>query len=458
MPTVVGVDIGLQSIKVAVVEGSAKQPRIASFIDHKLEGGQTTRALGPADLGDLIAQILSDRGLTGQQAVASIPATSCLIREVTVPFTRPDQIRKTIKFQAESVFHAVSIDDLIVEYYKLSEQGEKSRLLVVGLKKDRLRERLEALELAQVDASALDLDATALYGALYVTPAVKEGKRILGVDLGGGTMKMVAIEAGKLRGLRSTRLQAASIKVGGGPDKKRSRDMSRSGSRDGFSLDELKKNLSESEQNDVFFGGEDEGRLPVVILDEEQTEIFDFAEAPEAERQDVLQKLFLEIDRSLASTRLEGPLDQIFLTGGGAAVEGIEKAFADHFGAPCERVAFEGAVPSKLSRDAMRSLDLYGAVALGLALKGIGIDPAGLDFRKEEFAYQGKFGKAKRGVACALVLLFVLFFVVAYDYQMVEMERLMRKQDHVKQYQREVYLTLFPEEASKPPEDLLIAL
>ncbi len=460
MAIAIGLDIGLQSIKIAVVEGGRKGARVLSFHHHKLEGNETTRALGPADLGDLVKRVVADARAPAAAAsvVAAVPAASAFAREVTVPFTRHDQIAKTIKFQAESVFHAVSIDDLIVEFYKLAEHGEKSRVLVLGVKKDLLRERLSTLEAADLDPVAVDLDAAALYGALSITPAVREGKRVLGVDLGGGTMKMVAIEGGKLRGLRATRLKAASLKVG---PKKPGRDSQAGESGGGLSLDDLKRNLSDAEREDMFFasGAEDEGRLPVVILDEEQSELFDFAEAPEAERQDVLEKVFLEIDRTLASTHMDGALDVVYLTGGGAGVEGIEKAFAEHFGAPAERVSLKDALPSKLSRPAAEAFDLYGAVALGLGLKGVGVDPSGLDFRKEEFVFQGKFERAKRGLACALVLLFVFFFVVAYRFQMLEMERLGRQQEQALKYQAIIYYGLFPEERNRPvPESFAFAL
>jgi len=51
---------------------------------------------------------------------------------------------------------------------------------------------------------------------------------------------------------------------------------------------------------------EDEGRLPVVILDELQSEVFDLASESEETRQNVLEKILLEIDRTLATTRLAG--------------------------------------------------------------------------------------------------------------------------------------------------------
>ena len=102
MAVSIGLDIGLTSLKAAVVDGTAKQPKLAGFYSLKLEPGKTTRALGPADLADLVRDFLARSKVPAGNVVAAIPAASCLSREITVPFARDDQIRKTIKFQAES--------------------------------------------------------------------------------------------------------------------------------------------------------------------------------------------------------------------------------------------------------------------------------------------------------------------------------------------------------------------
>jgi Tfp pilus assembly PilM family ATPase len=461
----VGLDIGLQAIKIAVVDGTAKKPRLKDFIDYRLEAGETTRSLGPDGLAILLRRVFRERKVPeGATLVTAVPAASALTRELQVPFSRDDQIAKTIKFQAESVFPSTPIDDMVVDYYKLEDarppaaekktggrggaaegKSERSRLLVIALRKEVLRQQLGMLAAAEMDPALVDLDAAAIFNAFTATRDAQEGKRTLIIDLGGGSMKVLAVEGGRLRALRSLRAQAGGIKVG---EKKQPR----------LTLEDLKTGLSPEEKDDAFFM-EEEGRLPVVILDEEQSEVFDLASESEETRQNVLEKILLEIDRTLAASRLEGPIERVVLTGGGAAAEGIERAFAEHFQAPCERLSFQGAaVAVKGARGADR-VDLVGATALGLALKGIGWDKGGLDFRKEEFTFAGKFEKAKRGVACALVLLFVFFFVIAYDYQLVEMTRLYRKQDRILHYQRNIYFTLFPEEdPRKPPQDILVAL
>lgn len=463
MAVSIGLDVGVQSVKIAVIEGSAKKPRLRAFIDHRLEPGHTTRALGQDGLAALLQRLFLEKKVPrGGTIVAAAAAASCLTRELTVPFAREEQIAKTIKFQAESVFPSISIDDMVVEYYKLDDlrlpvptgekkagkeavKHERSRLLVIALKKEALRQQLATLQLAEIDPAMVDLDVGAIYNAWSLGAGAAAAERTLIVDLGSGSMKMLAIEGGRLRALRSLRAQAAGIKVG---EKKRPTP----------TLEDLKDGLSPDEREDAFFM-EDEGRLPVVILDEEQSEVFDLASESEETRQNVLEKILLEIDRTLATTRLEGPIEKVLLTGGGAAADGIEKAFADHFQAPCGRLELARALgaPVKGGARGQESLDLVGATAVGLALKGIGYDKSGIDFRKEEFTFAGKFEKAKRGVACSLVLLFVFFFILAYNYRVVEMDRLWRKQDSLLKFQRRIWFTLFPDD-QKPPPDVLEAL
>ena len=465
MAIAVGLDLGTQGVKIAVVDGTAKKPRLAQFIDHRPETGRNLSALGKEDLAALLKRIFRERRLRTANVVVAVPASVCLTREVQVPFTRDDQIRKTIKFQAESVFHSIAIDGLVVDHYKIEEvvgpapssgargggaAADRSRLLVVGLRKDVLRERLDTLQHADIDPVAVDLDVAAIFNAWTLTEDARAGKRTLVVDLGGGSMKFFVVEGSRLRALRSLRAQAAGIRIG-----------EKRGPRQPKTIEELKDGLSAEERADLFFAEQEEGRLPVVILDEEQTEIFDLASETEEARQDILEKLLLEIDRTLAGTRLEGPIEKVLLTGGGAATDGIEKAFGDHFQAPCERLALRTAIASKLPKAQADAFDLVGATALGLALKAIGHDRGGLDFRKEEFVFQGKFEKAKLGVACALVLLFVFFFVLAYDYRIIEMRRLSMKQERIIHYQQKIYYTLFPEEfdsAKRPPQDVLTEL
>lgn len=456
MAQAVGIDVGQQSIKVAVVEGTPKRVRVTRFIEHRLEAGVTTGQLGPDETGEVLAQIFRTHALPTTSVVAAVPAHACLTRDITVPFVKDDQIRKTIKFQAESYFHSIPIDQMVVEHYKLeANPKEKARLLIVGLKKDVLAERLRVFERAEVDPQAIDLDCAAIYNSFTLTPQAQGEKRTVIVDLGAQTLKIIVVEGGRLRAVRSTRAHASGIKLTDsqtGKKKKRRRSID---------LESLK----EEESADLFFADAaaaegDEGRLPVVILDDEQTEIFDLADErlSDEARQSVLDKVFLEIDRTLAGTRLEGPLELVVVTGGGSALEGVERVFGEHFQVPCERLDLKGPIPARLSTEQTEAFQVGGATALGLALKGIGYDLVGFDFRKEEFAFQGRYEKAKRGLACTLVLFFLFFFSLAYRYEIVEKKNLYDQIQRLQTYQQDVYLTAFPEDQKRIPQNIALEM
>jgi Tfp pilus assembly PilM family ATPase len=157
MPVSIGVDVGLLSIKVAVLDGTAKLPRVVAFHHHKLSDGLTTTSMDREELVDLLRSFIDEKKIPAAVAasVGTVPASSALSREITIPFNKPELIRKVIKGQAEAVFQAISIDDLIVDFYKLADYGEKSRCLVIGVKKEILKARIETLEAAGFDVAAV---------------------------------------------------------------------------------------------------------------------------------------------------------------------------------------------------------------------------------------------------------------------------------------------------------------
>ena len=57
-----------------------------------------------------------------------VQASRAVIREITLPFTDLEQIKKVVKFEAESHLHEIPIEDVVVAFHKISESGGKSRV------------------------------------------------------------------------------------------------------------------------------------------------------------------------------------------------------------------------------------------------------------------------------------------------------------------------------------------
>ncbi len=415
-----GLEVGANVIKVAILDGTARGAKLVDFAVKKLDVAKKGEE---ADVVSVVKELVKKHRIPVANVVASVRAQEAVMREIVVPFTREDQISKTIKFQAENYFHSTSIDDLVIEWLKFAEVEGKSKLLVAGVKKAHIERRLRFLEECGIDPVAVDLDIAALYNA-YHDAGVFEGKGlVLCVEIEADTLKIALVEDGKLRVGRAIRVRTGSIRVD-------------------------RKSRSKSEDSRVSEEGsmstEDSSRLPVVILDDDEGFSLEDSQVTEEEREDFLGKIFLEIDRTVASVAQRRPVELICLTGASCALEGIDKIFEEHFEITAQRVDLASRFGVKDNKaKGETSLSLQGVTAVGLALKGLGIDAAGMDFRQEEFRFRGKYEGLKKGVACALCLLFTLTFVFAFGLKQRLKER-RNTLDGVKHMQEMLFTVLFP--------------
>ena len=419
----VGLELSGNSIRVAVVDGSRAGAKLTGFDVRRIDA---KKGDAEDDIVSVIEEAMKRLGAPRANVVCSIRAQDCMIREILVPFTEDEKIRKTVKYQAENYFTSLSIDDLVIEYSKFAQVDTKSKLLVAGIKKSHIARRLAMLEECGIDPLAIDLDVGALYNA-YAHLGVFEGKgAALIVEVMADTLKVGVVEDGKLRLARAIRMRLGSMRLDGG----------------------RRKALGDSGEGAAYETAADESaRLPVVILDEGDDDAFSLEDSgiTETEREGILHRVFMEIDRTVASVQLSHEVELIALTGPSCALDGIEQVFADHFEIEARRIDIAtplGAPPDKRAKGEP-SLSLEGVTAVGLALKGLGIDHSGMDFRQEEFVYRGTFGQLKRGLACTLTLLFTLVFLYAFGLKQ-ERHEMEGTLFGVRSMERDLYTVLLP--------------
>ncbi|MBL4848855.1 MAG: pilus assembly protein PilM [Planctomycetes bacterium] len=415
----VGLELTGTSIKVAVVEGSAAKPKLKAFVTRKIDA---RKGEAEDDIVSVLKEVFKEAKAPKTGVVASIRAQDCMIREITVPFTADDKIRKTVKYQAENYFTSLSIDDLIIEYSKFAEAEDKSKLLVAGIKKSHVARRLELLEEIGVDPQSIDLDVAALFNTYAHLGAFEDVGAALIVEVKSETLKVGVVEHGKLRLARAIRMRLGSMK-----------------------LDTLTPKSMGMPSGAYPSQADESARLPVVILDEDDDEHFSLEDSgiTEVEREGLLHRVFMEIDRTVATVHLETDIDKIYLTGSSCVLDGIEEVFTEHFEIEAVRLDIGAKLGGK-SGLGKKSVSIEGGTAVGLALKGLGIDHAGMDFRQEEFGYRGAFAQVKKGMACLLTLMFAFTFLYAYGLKQERGEKSNRT-DSVIGMQRHLYTVLFPD-------------
>ena len=140
--------------------------------------------------------------------MAAIDTKDCIVRELSVPFLRDDQIQKTLPFEAENSLVTFDVEEMILEYLKIGEAEGRSSLLLFAARDNVVGDRLEVLKEGGVDPVSLDLDAAALFNAFALTPTFDPERNTLLVDIGATSTKVLLIEDGTLKKIRSIRLGA----------------------------------------------------------------------------------------------------------------------------------------------------------------------------------------------------------------------------------------------------------
>jgi hypothetical protein len=164
MAVSVGLEVTDKRVNVVVVEGSPKAVRLRSAFSEEI--GKPPEGTEEKEFRSArLAEILKKHRTPRSNVVCSLPVQDVFAREVVVPFVREDQIRKTIRFEAEEYLPGTRADNMVVDFYKIGQIEQKSRVLVIAAKKDKIRAFLEFLSSSGVEPAATGLDAAYLFQA-----------------------------------------------------------------------------------------------------------------------------------------------------------------------------------------------------------------------------------------------------------------------------------------------------
>lgn len=385
----VGLDIHERGVRAVEVLGRGKKFRVTRYLERAVtpRGG----APDPEELRAALVDIFRSGHFSKHHVISSVEANDTIVREIPVPFRADDQIRKVIKYEAEHHLHDCDADDVIVQYAKVGESGEGTNLLVFAVRKDVISRRIEYARSIGIEPLAMDLDALAFYGAAKAAGLIDESPTCVLLDIGHRAAGMVFVVDGAVRALRSVRLGVDAIAQG----------MARDMEIDIGEAGEKVKELSGEEQGDLLVPVHADESKPESRKGQEELERDLFHQ----KRDEFAARLKREYVRSVAALRGAPQPARVVVTGPGIAVPGLLELLGHRLGIPVEPFRPSQVFPGKYDGHA-EQFDAGGAVALGLALKGIGQDPLGIDFRQEELKVANKFELLKSSLAVTVTLLF----------------------------------------------------
>ncbi|MCB9831496.1 MAG: pilus assembly protein PilM [Planctomycetes bacterium] len=395
MARATGVQITGTAVRVVDIEGSPKKFKVRGFAevaivdDESDPDGALTKAMREA---------FKAAKASKEHVILGVPVRDCIIREITIPFTDPDQIRKVIKFESESHLHSCSIDDVVVCFHKVAESGNRSTLLVIAARKELIARILLALEKVGVDPLAVDIDAAGLFGIATELDETAERGDYVVCDIGYTATMITLVKDGELRIVRSVRMGTDSITARVSQDLDIDRAEARTRTQAILQQDLRLADDLMVRSGDVVHDDDEVGKtsseLERDIIRQRQAEL--------------IVRLKQEILRSINPAKLTEPPKCIYLLGPGSNLPRINADLAEAFGVPVKSLNVLDEVDHHFSSDEVPVMNAALPIATGLALKHLGHDPLNLDFRQEEFVFARRFDRLKIPFICMIFLFTVL--------------------------------------------------
>ena len=370
----VGVELTPTHTRILTLEMSGKTAKILQFHQAPIADGETPwEERAAAALKTALAEV---RGAKGR-LVASLDSGDAILREVSLPYKGDDQIRKTVRFEMESLIHNYTIEQLVVSHYKTGETEKGTLLLAAAVPKTVIDKRLKLYQEAGIDPVSLDLDIAAAFNAMLHAGAIETDEPLLLVYGTPRFTQLMLIEARRPRSIRTIRFslkEAAPVAVPTEPPQAAE------------SEDEIAVMLDESDPGSPGLSMGDQVAL-IGILSK-------------------------EISRFLLASSASASPAQILLSGDfGDAGSAVLLESATRI--PVKTFNLGSAVDPTFKDDGTGP---RLAVALGLALKGAGVDAMGMDFRQEEFQYTKKFDAVKTTLLVTLELVIVFLAAVSLHF------------------------------------------
>lgn len=412
MAKAVGLDIGSRACKVAVLSGGGKGARLLRYAEKEYDLG-TAGALTPAAVLSALKAALSEARAPRNSVAVSLPAELCTLREITVPFTEDDQIKKVVKFEFEPHLHASSIDDVVIDYVKTGATKGGTRLLVIAASKETLRSRLDQLKEVGVDPLHVDVDVASLFNVANQAKVFEGDPNCLIIDIGARTTKTLLVQDGRLKVARSIRLGAQSPVQRLTSEFQGDADAARRAMEDAAGVEALAQPPGHASTLEIV--------ASVRAIE---------AAAAGSQESEFLSRVLRETQRSLPAMGEGKAITRIFLTGVGATRPNARERIAEHYGVEVADLPTLAAVSHSLPPSEADRIARSGAVAVGAALKVLGIDAGEIDLRRDEFRFARTFDAVKVALATGVTLVFFGFFLHAFT-ALLERDRVKKQREQL---------------------------
>lgn len=349
-PTLVGLDIGSDRLKVVELTRSGRTYRLSKMASVASPGAAFRDGVPtvPDEVGAQIRSLFDKAGIRADRVVVGAGGQSVTVREVRVPAMTAKELTSAVRYEAER-YLPYNVQDVHMDYQVMGESSEDGRkmldVVVVATRRDVVQRLVETVEAARLQPAIMDVESFALLRSLIGGGG--EPRTAVFIDLGAEASDIIITEGKRFR-------LARNIPIGGNTLIHALQEtLSVDGTAAKTMLEERAEILDEN-----------------VIPDDLTVQRIHDTIAPQ------IGDLVTEIRRSLDyfQTRARAAVvSHIFLTGGLARLRNIARVLAAELGVPAEvgnPFASLEVTAAAFPPDVLASMGPVMSVAVGLALRG----------------------------------------------------------------------------------------
>jgi len=287
----IGLDIGTSAVKIVEMSGTYEKPVLAAL------GLKSAPGSSKSGLADLIKAAAGEAKVSTNQANISVSGPSLIVRFISMPKMKAEDLKNAIRFEAEK-FIPFDISECVVDFQILAKTDTENRLniLLVAARREQILERVRSVEQAGFSVGAVDVDGFAISNSfLRNFQSLDPNKTVALLNIGASYTNLSILSGGMIHFARD-------VAIG-------SNDFNETIARIFNVTHDAAEGLKVSP------GGKS-GAL---------------AEAAKQVAGSLLDDVKLSF--SYHENQSGHSIEEVYLTGGGAALAGLDDVFADAFGA-----------------------------------------------------------------------------------------------------------------------------
>ncbi len=192
--TLVGVDIGTSSVKVASLRrgrGGGYELEALGIEPLAHDSIVDGAIISKLEVADAIDRLFKSAGIESARVATSISGHSVIVKTVNLPAQSEQELEESIRWEAEQ-YVPFDISEVNLDYQVLRKaaQGNRMEVLLVAAKRDKIIDHTGVLSMAGKRPAVVDIDAFALLNAYAANHQPDPSSVVALLDVGSNTVNI----------------------------------------------------------------------------------------------------------------------------------------------------------------------------------------------------------------------------------------------------------------------------